>query len=57
MTLVAWHEIYGVYALMASFAASALCLLVWAVKTGAMKDDEAPKFRMLDDEDGGENNG
>ena len=57
MTLAAWHEIYGVYALMASFVASALCLLVWAVRTGAMKDDESPKFRMLDDDDRGENNG
>ena len=57
VTLVAWDPIYGMYALMASFVASALCLLVWAVKTGAMKDDEAPKFRMLDDEDGGKKNG
>ena len=37
---------------MASFVAgSALCLLVWAVRTGAMKDDEAPKYRMLDDDE------
>ena len=57
VTLVAWDPIYGMYALMASFVASALCLLVWAVKTGAMKDDESPKFRMLDDDDRGENNG
>jgi nitrogen fixation-related uncharacterized protein len=55
MTLVAWHPIYGMYALMASFVASALCLLVWAVRTGAMKDDEAPKYRMLDDDNGGRN--
>jgi nitrogen fixation-related uncharacterized protein len=53
MTLGAWQPIYGVYALMASFVASTLCLLVWAVRSGAMKDDEAPKFRMLDDDDGG----
>ena len=53
VTLVAWDPIFGVYALMASFVASAACLLVWAVRTGAMKDDEAPKYRMLDDEDGG----
>ncbi len=57
MTLIVWDPIYGMYALMASFVASALCLLVWAVRSGAMKDDEAPKFRMLDDDDGGKKNG
>jgi len=57
VTLAVWDPIFGVYALMASFVASALCLLVWAVRTGAMKDDEAPKFRMLDDDDGGNENG
>ena len=57
MTLAVWDPIYGVYALMASFVASALCLLAWAVRTGAMKDDEAPKYRMLDDDDGGMNDG
>jgi nitrogen fixation-related uncharacterized protein len=57
MTLAVWDPIFGVYALMASFVASALCLLVWAIRTGAMKDDEAPKFRMLDDDDGGTKNG
>jgi len=57
VTLVVWDPIFGVYALMASFVASALCLLAWAVRTGAMKDDEAPKYRMLDDDDGGMKNG
>jgi nitrogen fixation-related uncharacterized protein len=57
VTLAAWDPIFGVYALMASFVASALCLLAWAVRTGAMKDDEAPKHRMLEDEDGGMKNG
>jgi nitrogen fixation-related uncharacterized protein len=57
MTFVAWQPIYGMYVLMASFVASALCLLVWAVRTGAMKDDESPKFRMLDDDGGGKKNG
>jgi nitrogen fixation-related uncharacterized protein len=57
MTLAVWDPIFGVYALMASFVASALCLLAWAVRTGAMKDDETPKFRMLDDDDGGTKNG
>lgn len=57
VTLVVWDPIFGVYALMASFVASALCLLAWAVRTGAMKDDESPKYRMLDDDDGGMKNG
>lgn len=57
MTLAVWDPIFGVYALMASFVASAVCLLLWAIRTGAMKDDEAPKFRMLDDDDGGTKNG
>ncbi len=50
MTLFAWEPIYGVYALMASFVLSTACLLVWAVRTGAMKDDESPKFRMLEED-------
>jgi nitrogen fixation-related uncharacterized protein len=53
VTLAAWEPIYGVYALMGCFVASALCLLAWAVRSGAMKDDEAPKYRMLRDDDGG----
>ena len=51
MTLAAWEPIYGVYALMGCFVASALCLLAWAVRSGAMKDDEAPKYRMLRDDE------
>ena len=45
-----WDPIYGVYALMASFVLSGLFGLVWAVRTGAMKDDETPKYRMLEDD-------
>ena len=52
----AWDPIFGVYALMASFVLGMACLLAWAVRTGAMRDDESPKFRMLED-DGGDHDG
>ncbi len=47
-----WEPIYGVYALMASFVLGTACLLAWALRTGAVKDDESPKFRMLEDDGG-----
>jgi nitrogen fixation-related uncharacterized protein len=46
-----WDPIYGVYAMMASFVLGGLLMLAWAVRSGAMKDDEAPKYRMLEDFD------
>ena len=51
-----WDPIFGVYVLMASFVLGMACLLAWGVRTGAMKDDESPKFRMLED-DGGDHDG
>lgn len=33
---------------------AAWLLFVWAVKSGQFEDPEAPKYRMLDDEDAGE---
>jgi cbb3-type cytochrome oxidase maturation protein len=31
--------------------AGALCVFIWAVRTGQMRDVEAVKFRMLEDRD------
>ncbi len=50
-----WEPIYGMYAFMASFVLGGLCFLAWAIRSGAMKDDESPKYRMLEDlDDAGE---
>jgi hypothetical protein len=38
------------YSLMALFAAGALFFLLRAVRSGAVSGDEAPKYRMLEDE-------
>lgn len=45
-----WDPIFGVYALMACFVAGAACFLAWAVRSGAMRDDESPKYRMLEED-------
>ncbi len=50
MIHLVWDPIFGVYALMACFVAGGVCLLVWAVRSGAMSGDEAPKYRMLEDD-------
>ncbi len=50
MNHFSWDPIYGVYCLMASFVLGGVLMLVWAVRSGAMKDDEAPKYRMLEDD-------
>ncbi len=54
--------VYGLYALNALFGLATIFFLVWAVKRGAVRDDEAPKYRMLEDdvlaqETGGEHGG
>jgi nitrogen fixation-related uncharacterized protein len=46
-----WEPIHGMYAFMASFVLGGLCFLAWAIRSGAMKDDETPKYRMLEDSD------
>ncbi len=48
MTLNA--TVYGLYALNALFGLAALLFFIWAVRSGAVRDDEAPKYRMLEDD-------
>lgn len=53
-------SVFVLYTLMFTFAAGALAALYWAVKSGAVADDEAPKYLMLEDgmpEDEGGNHG
>jgi len=38
------------YALMAFFGIAALLFMLRAIRTGAMADDESPKYRMLEDD-------
>ena len=39
------------YAFMAFMVAGALIALGIAIRSGAMKDDESPKYRMLEDDE------
>ncbi len=50
-------SVFVLYSLMFTFAAGALAVLYWAVRSGAVADDEAPKFRMMETEDEGESHG
>jgi len=45
-------SVFSLYSLMLLFAAGALAFLYWAVKSGAVADSEAPKYRMMEDEEG-----
>jgi nitrogen fixation-related uncharacterized protein len=45
-------SVFWMYTLMFLFAAGALCFLYWAVRSGAVRDSEAPKFRMMEDDGG-----
>jgi nitrogen fixation-related uncharacterized protein len=45
-------SVFVLYALMFTFAAGALAALYWAVRSGAVADDESPKYRMLEDDGG-----
>jgi hypothetical protein len=45
-----WPSVYWIYSVMAMFAAGAAFFLYRAVRTGAVADDETPKYRMLEDE-------
>ncbi len=43
-------SVFWLYTMMAMFGAGALFFLYRAIKTGAVADDEAPKYRMLEDD-------
>ena len=43
-------SVFWLYALMLLFASGALFFLFRAVRSGAVAADEAPKYRMLEDE-------
>jgi hypothetical protein len=43
-------SVYWLYALMAFFATGALFFLARALRSGAVADDESPKYRMLEDD-------
>jgi hypothetical protein len=45
-------SVFWLYSLMLLFGAGALAFLYWAVKSGAVKNSEAPKYRMMEDEEG-----
>lgn len=45
-----WPSVYWMYSLMALFATGALFFLFKAVQSGAVAKDEAPKYRMLEDD-------
>lgn len=43
-------SVLWMYSTMALFAVGALFFLVKAIRSGAVSSDEAPKYRMLEDE-------
>ena len=45
-----WASVYWMYSIMALFAAGAAFFLYRALRSGAVSGDEAPKYRMLEDE-------
>lgn len=45
-----WGSVVGMYALMVLFAGGAVLFLARAIRSGAVGADEAPKYRMLEDE-------
>jgi hypothetical protein len=45
-----WTSVYWMYSLMALFALGAVFFLCRALRSGAVSGDEAPKYRMLEDE-------
>ncbi len=46
-----WPSIFWMYSLMGLFVVGALFFLVKAIRSGAMTSDEAPKYRMMEDDD------
>jgi len=47
----AWASVYWMYSLMALFVLGAAFFLGKAVRSGAVSADEAPKYRMLQDDE------
>lgn len=47
-----WASVYWMYSLMALFAAGAAFFLWRAIRSGAVSGDEAPKYRMMIDDEG-----
>ncbi len=45
-----WTSVYWMYSLMALFVAGTAFFLAQAIRSGAVRDDEAPKYRMLHDD-------
>ncbi|MFN7962786.1 MAG: cbb3-type cytochrome oxidase assembly protein [Thermoanaerobaculia bacterium] len=45
-----WTSVYWMYSLMGLFVTGALFFLVKAIRSGAVANDEAPKYRMLEDD-------
>lgn len=45
-----WPSVYWMYSLMGMFVVGAVFFLVRAIQTGAVRDDEEPKYRMLEDD-------
>lgn len=43
-------SVFWLYTLMLLFASGAFLCLYWAVKSGAVANDEAPKYRMMEDD-------
>ena len=46
-----WTSVLSIYALMGFFVVATAACLVRAIRSGAVADDEAPKFRMLHDDE------
>lgn len=45
-----YPSVFWMYSLMALFVAGAAFFLLRAIRSGAVADDETPKYRMLEDE-------
>jgi hypothetical protein len=46
-----WTSVYWMYSLMFLFVGGAVFFLMKAIRTGAVRDDEAPKYQMLQDDE------
>jgi hypothetical protein len=46
-----WSSVIWMYSLMVMFGAGTVFFLVKAIRSGAVAADEAPKYRMLEDDD------
>jgi hypothetical protein len=48
-----YASVFWMYSLMALFVVATAFFLARAIRTGAVSGDEAPKYRMLQEDDGG----